>query len=311
MWTAKARNPILPSMQSLNRKHALHREKWLYSFLSRLLLRMRKAETVAAWLDGLRSCMGSNPRWKTYVEQTRVFHRYFLEHGFPDFMFPTGPFDPWTVPIFIISYNRLDYLKQQIAVLSLAGYKNLIIIDNASTYKPLLSYLKSLPYQVEFLPQNLGHMALWQCPQFFPILFQQYYVLTDNDVVPDEHCPPDFVEHFYRILQRYPHTPKAGFSLRINDLPACYADSDKVRRWEAQFWKNRLDDPDELYDAPLDTTFALYRPGVIPADRRWFSAIRTGFPYCARHLPWYEDTSNPSTEFIYYKQSALAECTHY
>ena len=298
-------------MESLDKEQLLHCEKWLYRAISRFLLRAQKAETVAACLDGLRACMGGTARWKAYVDQTRIFLPFFQKYGFPGPQMPSGPVDSWNVPIFIISYNRLKYLKQQISVLENWGYTNLIILDNASTYEPLLAYLQTLPHRVEFLPKNLGHKALWQCPQFFPIIFQQYYVLTDNDVIPDEHCPPDFMAHFYSILQRYPHVPKVGFSLRIDDLPACYTESDKVREWEAQFWKKRLDDQDELYDAPLDTTFALYRPGIIPADRRWFSAIRTGAPYCARHLPWYEDSSSHSEEFIRYKQSALAGCTHY
>ena len=85
----------------------------------------------------------------------------------------------------------------------------------------------------------------------------------------------------------------------ISDLPDHYRWKQKVIAWESQFWQTRLT-PTLLYDAPIDTTFALYRPG----SRYDLSGIRSGFPYLARHHPWYEDSDNPSAEQSYYVRHA-------
>ena len=65
--------------------------------------------------------------------------------------------------------------------------------------------------------------------------------------------------------------------------------------WESQFWERRL--APRVYDAQIDTTFALYHQ---PAPHRFDRAVRTGFPYVARHTPWYlDDRSLPEDEAFY------------
>ena len=50
----------------------------------------------------------------------------------------------WQVPILINSFNRLHSLQRLMNWLLRAGYANLHIIDNASSYPPLLRYLSGL-----------------------------------------------------------------------------------------------------------------------------------------------------------------------
>lgn len=40
------------------------------------------------------------------------------------------------IPIFILSFNRLSYLKKIIRYLEKCGYTNIYIIDNMSTFPP-------------------------------------------------------------------------------------------------------------------------------------------------------------------------------
>ena len=47
------------------------------------------------------------------------------------------------IPIIINNFNRLDTLQKLIASLEIRGYRNIYIIDNLSTYPPLLDYYKS------------------------------------------------------------------------------------------------------------------------------------------------------------------------
>jgi len=87
--------------------------------------------------------------------------------------------------------------------------------------------------------------------------------------------------------------------LKIDDLPDCYAMKKEVILWEQQFFQRKRDE--FLYFAPIDTTFALYRP--YGKRRHAFFNVemyRTAFPYMARHLPWYIDSENPDEENLYY-----------
>ena len=61
-----------------------------------------------------------------------------------------------------------------------------------------------------------------------------------------------------------------------------------------------------MFVAPVDTTFAAYRPGE-PFGKK--PAVRTGHPYLARHLAWYVDTGNLTEEESYYREHASSAVT--
>ena len=119
--------------------------------------------------------------------------------------------------------------------------------------------------------------------------------------MPIEECPLDAIEYFSEILDRYPRHIKAGFGLRIDDLPEHYSMRDEVRTVERYNWERPL--APRLYDAFIDTTFALYR-GPEAFDQ--VPAVRTGYPYLARHTTWYLDEGNlPEEERFYRDRSTL------
>ncbi|MBP2657690.1 MAG: hypothetical protein H6Q69_722 [Firmicutes bacterium] len=207
------------------------------------------------------------------------------------------------IPIFIISFNRLNYLQQLISRLEKDDYTNIIILDNASTDQVLLKYLHSLPYKAHFFDNNYGHMVLWDCGLFNDIIENNYYVLTDPDILPIDECPSDYIKYFYDLLNRYPEYTKVGFSLKIDDLPETFKNKYVVIRWETLFYENILSQEPLLYEADIDTTFALYRPGY---PKAFYKAIRTAFPYTAQHLSWYINSKKlPQEDNIYFDSAKL------
>lgn len=66
--------------------------------------------------------------------------------------------DFYNIPIFIISYNRKETLKLCIERFQKDGYKNLIILDNASTDESTLAYLKDLSCKVVFFKKIMDIM---------------------------------------------------------------------------------------------------------------------------------------------------------
>jgi len=205
------------------------------------------------------------------------------------------------IPIIINNRNRLTFLLELISSLEVRGYYNIYIIDNNSTYPPLLDYYKKCPYRIFRLNQNVGHLAIW-ATDIFKLFINDYYVYSDPDIVPIEECPDDFMSFFVDTLKKYKFTPKVGFSLKIDDLPDCFSKKHDVINWENHFFETKVDE--FLYLAPVDTTFALYRPWARNGANSAFKMFRTAHPYMARHKPWYIDNSNLTEEEKYYIEHA-------
>lgn len=223
-------------------------------------------------------------------------------------VFAKTPKDYKSIPIFINNYNRLSTLKQLIAALNKRGYHNIHILDNCSTYPPLLEYYNNCSCEVHHLKKNYGSKSFWKSGMWTNYMFS-YFAYTDSDVVPVENCPDDFLNHFLKLLKKYPKVHKVGFSLKIDDLPDAFENKERVIEWENRYYKNTVED--NVYIAPIDTTFALYRPFSKAGKRDGSTLIfRTGFPYQARHLPWYIDSKNLDEEEAYYINS-LATRTHW
>ena len=198
-------------------------------------------------------------------------------------------------PIIINNFNRLEYLQQQIEWLLKAGQTNLHIIDNASTYEPLLKYYKKVPATIYMLDKNVGHESFWKT-HLHQRFGKYYHVYTDPDVLPDENTPTDFMYYFKSLLDKYPTIKKVGFGLRINDLPDHYPKKQEVINWESKMYKDEIEPA--VYKSKIDTTFSLYRPNAFL--QCWENTLRTGDPYTLRHMPWYEDPSKLNEETKHY-----------
>jgi glycosyltransferase involved in cell wall biosynthesis len=215
--------------------------------------------------------------------------------------------NPKDIPIIINNYNRLEYLKMLIDSLTSRGYNNIHILDNNSTYPPLLEYYKNCSFSVIPLDKNFGYKALWKSGVFDKFK-HSYYVYTDSDMEISAECPDDFMLHFLDILKRYPLSQKVGFGLRIDDLPDHFANKESVIKHESQFWTKEIEHG--VYRADIDTTFALYRPYCKGVASKYQEVYRTGVPYLIRHLPWYVNTNNMSDEELYYVNN-ITQSTHW
>ena len=203
-----------------------------------------------------------------------------------------------SLPVFVISYNRLKYVRQTIRWLEERGHQNIIIIDNNSNYKPLLNYLEQINYKTFRLRSNWGHEVFFKNPRFFFMRNFHFFALTDPDVCPISECYNDYMEKFINILNGEETLTKVGFSLKIDDLPDAYSLKDKVIEWEKHFYENgHYVDGVVQYKANIDTTFAVYRPKIFWAYKNRFCAVRVGYPYQLRHLPWYNIERDNEDEY--------------
>lgn len=181
------------------------------------------------------------------------------------------PTDAKKIPVIINNFNRLTTLKRLIASLTSRGIDNIIILDNASTYPPLLDWYKECGHTVIHLEGNLGFKALWKSRLTKNLYRKGWYIYTDSDVELAKDCPDDIIERMLHVMTvERPSALKTGPSLLINDLPDCFANKTDVIAHEQKFWEHREGD---LFRAPIDTTFALYRP----MSSVFFTATRAVF----------------------------------
>ena len=213
--------------------------------------------------------------------------------------------DAHQIPIIINNFNRLSMLKKLIQSLTSRGYSNIVILDNKSTYPPLMEWYATCPFEVIHLPKNFGFKALWHYTPARRRFCADYYIYTDADVMLSPECPADVIERMFHILKHERRKAfKIGPSIRISDLPDHYAHKQQVLEFESKYFKEKsVVNGLLLYRAPIDTTFALYRPRIGLSRRVSLEAYRMAEPYSILHLPWYENSSHLCEESNFYMQA--------
>lgn len=208
--------------------------------------------------------------------------------------------NPLSIPIVIVSFNQLYYLEKLVSRLERVGHSYIMILDNGSTYPPLLDYLRKVQSEnitVEMRKLNDGHLSFWRNKDIYERIAKGFYVVTDPDILPLKVCPDNFVEQCLTVLLKNKSYTKVGLSLSLEAIPLYYKFKDKVIKWESQFWEEDLD---LGYIAEVDTTFALYKPQYIYNPVTFFKGIRLKSPYTALHGGWNIDYDNLTEEQIYY-----------
>jgi hypothetical protein len=200
-----------------------------------------------------------------------------------------------SVKIFINNHDRLTTTRALVDYLLHIPGAYPVIIDNASTYPPLLEWYEwSCPVPVVGCV-NYGAQAPWDSGMVQRMAAGQRYVVTDADLDICA-CPADLLDVLSEGLDRYSDFPKCGLSLEITDLPD-WPLRPEIMSWEAGYWTTPLDS--RYFDADIDTTFALYRG----PEWEGYRALRTRPPYTARHIPWYGKMDD---EECYYLEHASA-----
>ena len=213
--------------------------------------------------------------------------------------------DASQIPVFINNRDRLSTVRTTVNWLLRTGTQRIVILDNDSSYPPLLEYYRYLPkgVTVEYLRQNAGPWAFWDknmhLQQSIP------YVVTDSDLVPDEGCSGDLIHKLNVLLNERPESGKVGPGLRIDDVPQF----DELTKRngcgmpeQLQYWTRRYNS--EAFLANIDTTFALYAAGSNGKVGQWFddpNNLRMDIPYIFRHIPWYFTPPITDEEEIYYR----------
>jgi FkbM family methyltransferase len=216
------------------------------------------------------------------------------------------------IPILIPVFNSVTYLKNMVSQLRRYGFEEIVVIDNASSFPPLLEYLaQGTPdLSVIRLEENKGPHNLFLDPKNL-LSLPDHFCITDPDLELNPSLPDDFIYELISLTEKY-RVGKAGLALDISDWSKMRHEKFRIGaadyqiwEWEAQFWKNPVgftSTGDEVYTAAVDTTLAVYNKRFFdPADH--LKGVRVGGKYACRHLPWYKDRIVPQEEEAFYRAS--------
>ena len=84
-------------------------------------------------------------------------------------------------------------------------------------------------------------------------------------------------------------------------------DEYKITKNESKFWNIKYPGMN-IFKAPIDTTFALYKPFTYGGY--WLKSGRSGNPFIADHLPWFETDKN-KRENLYYNSTLIRKNSFY
>lgn len=203
------------------------------------------------------------------------------------------------IKVFVLNRDRLHSPKEMVEFLWTIPDVEPIIIDNASSYEPLLQWYDTKPCHIERMELNWGCCVLWQEENG---LMQKYnlrqggYCVSDSDLKVD-HLPKDFIDVLFEGLRRYPQFDKCGLSLEIQGLPDNELTREVIEH-EQQHWLHKLDE--RYIKASTDTTMAAHASGI-----QSFNCLRTDRPYTAIHRPWLFDGTNIPEDEIYYTKNCV------
>lgn len=220
------------------------------------------------------------------------------------------------IPIIIPTFNTPTYLMSMVNQLEDRNWTNIIVCDNGSTYGPMLDLLDELSkkYSVVMWGRNLGPRAYTENKDICSKM-PKYFIVTDPDLLFNEKMPPTAIDKMKRIVDMY-EVSKVGLAIDINSPEERdrFFNAHQVDLWERNYWARKLDiypEKDDLYAAPIDTTFSLYNrdkflseidnvPGKMTCNT---SAIRIAGRFTCRHMGWWAEQPLTKDEYEFYKQT--------
>jgi hypothetical protein len=209
------------------------------------------------------------------------------------------------IPVIINNRNFLTWPKAMVErIKEYDGVGEIIIVDNNSTYPPLLEWYATNPCRIERLNDNLGMGAPW-VSEVVKQLNGAPYVLTDPDMGLED-TPDDTLLYLFDKLNSL-QLDKVGLGLDWQIVEKKSPYYERLNLYEKSRWSNSPVKDGVHTEVQIDTTFALYN-----VDHYFIGGGSTTFPYVARHYPWefsIEEARN-NEEFMYYMDNATSASSY-
>lgn len=196
-------------------------------------------------------------------------------------------------PIYLTNMNRLTTTKKMVEDLfKLNGNAKINIIDNASTYPPLLEWYNEIKNDVNIIKQasNLGPWTFFYTGHFSNCP-ENYYVYSDADLELNPNMPYNWQEVLMDYHKKW--NRKASLVLRLDDIPENDRKKDIIHH-QSVCWNTT--EEENVWHGVTDMTFSF---DAKSAGYR-YESVRIGGNLACRHIPWYIDIKNIDEEEKYY-----------
>lgn len=193
--------------------------------------------------------------------------------------------------IIINNRDRLITTKKLVEDLLERDTNRITIIDNGSTYPPLLEWYNKIASSIDIRKnENEGYLALFSTGLINEIK-EEWCFYTDSDIQLNVKMPKNYQEIMLEYAIKL-DSKKIGLALDISDIPDYYALKEQVLRNEGGWWLNQVEP--NVYKADTDTTFSLIKK----VDQ--YQSYRISGDFTSKHIPWYFDLNNLPEDEKYY-----------
>ena len=214
------------------------------------------------------------------------------------------------IPVVVLSANNPTFVATMVKQIEQHGYP-IFVLDDASDFPPTLRLLDELSRRGSVVvyrnTRRLGEHSFLSHEAGLIQRLPRYFAVTDADLLLNEDIPQDFLCDMRAVLDET-GAVKVGFALDISDaesmLAGTFKDGLTIERLEGAHWTRPLPVQgfsEPVYDAPVDTTFALYdktkllpeggsEPSafIAPGLRfAWENHRRIAGRFTAKHRQWY------------------------
>jgi glycosyltransferase involved in cell wall biosynthesis len=208
------------------------------------------------------------------------------------------------IPVII---NNRDLYTWPVAMLhrimKYDGVGDIIIVDNGSTYPPLIHWYDRQTLVHVKRCENLGHGGAW-VSNAVSELGSDYYVVTDSDMGLQD-TPDDTLMVLLEKLQNHSELEKIGLGLNWQTVPVESPYYHRLNLYEKDRWEKSKVVDDVYVDVQIDTTFALYNK-----PHYFIGGGSMSSPYVARHYPWEIINYSDDEEFKYYIDNASSSSSY-
>jgi hypothetical protein len=215
-------------------------------------------------------------------------------------------------PVVIPTFNNPTYLKKTVDYFSERGFE-IIVLDNASTYPPMLELLFNLSEEdnifVVALPSNYGPRYFYENKNFYSWLPNHFFA-TDPDLEFNKNLKKENWLELIEVSRTLGvYKVAAALTLDIEDseheLDVLISSMNTtVRKIESGYYENICmvtDQGDTVYIAPTDTTMSLYNKEF--EGHFMLSCVRVSGKFDTLHYGWLTNPPIPKEEKDYYTEA--------
>ena len=215
-----------------------------------------------------------------------------------------------TIPLVLNVRNQHFYLRNFVDRFHANGFRNIVVIDNQSTYPPLLAYFDELQRTQKalgiFYGRNLGPHRFFTANIYRQLFESTPFLYSDPDLEWSQ-LDPNFLSRLFDI-SRSTGVFKVGSALTVPrqeqlKLPVTQFTFEgktySIPEWESQFWRNEV--APDIYSGVIDTTLHLFNTPLYQGGALITGLRVAGAGFEAKHLPWFQDDPCPAEDLAYYR----------